>query len=158
MAIQRPRPLTRVRNGLTRPANWLQLVRFGAVGAVGYVVNLVVFSLCVHGAGLDYRLAAAVAFLVAVTNNFVLNRRWTFAGRESSTAFAAPRFLAVSLASFLLNLGLLQALVAVAAAPAVLAQAVAIGAATPLNFVGNKLWTFGRGERRDERAAEPSLP
>jgi len=34
----------RVHHGLRKPANWLQLLRFGAVGASGYVVNLAVFA------------------------------------------------------------------------------------------------------------------
>ena len=61
----------RVRHGVRKPQNWLQLVRFCGVGATGYVVNLAVFAACVHGAGIDYRLAAGIAFLVAVTNNFM---------------------------------------------------------------------------------------
>jgi putative flippase GtrA len=28
------------------------------------------------------------------------------------------------------------------------AQAISIIAATPLNFIGNKMWSFGRGVRR----------
>src|SRR4051794_11343770 len=35
----------RVRHGLRRPANWLQLVRFALVGASGYAVNLIVYAL-----------------------------------------------------------------------------------------------------------------
>ena len=39
------RKRTRMRHGLRKQANWLQLVRFGLVGASGYVVNLAVFAL-----------------------------------------------------------------------------------------------------------------
>ena len=42
-------PLLRVRHGMRHTHNWLQLVRFGAVGASGYVVNLAVFAVCVLG-------------------------------------------------------------------------------------------------------------
>ena len=38
---------TRVRHGLRRPHNWMQLVKFCAVGGSGYVVNLCVFAFCV---------------------------------------------------------------------------------------------------------------
>ena len=57
------------------PANWLQLIRFATVGASGYVVNLAVFTLAVHGAGFGYCVAATLAFIVALANNFVWNRR-----------------------------------------------------------------------------------
>ena len=46
--------------------------------ASGFVVNLVVYALFVHSIGVDYHVAAVVAWLVAVINNFVLNRHWTF--------------------------------------------------------------------------------
>ncbi|MDX6698983.1 MAG: hypothetical protein QOE65_2380 [Solirubrobacteraceae bacterium] len=132
----------RVRHGLRRPHNWLQLIRFGAVGASGYAVNLAVFAAGVHLAGLDYRLAATVAFLVAVTNNFVWNRHWTFDARDGHAGFQAARFFAVSLAAFAFNLLALWLLVEKAGMAEVPAQAIAIVLATPVSFAGNKLWSF----------------
>jgi putative flippase GtrA len=132
----------RVRHGLRRPGNWLQLVRFVAVGASGYVVNLATFTLCVHTANLDYRVAAVIAFLVALANNFVWNRHWTFDARAGHAGTQAFRFVVVSVAAFLVNLGVLELLVSVAGLPEVPAQALAIIAAMPCNFLGNKLWTF----------------
>lgn len=134
----------RVRAGLRKPGNWLQLMRFALVGASGYAVNLAVFSLAVHAGGLDYRLAATLAFLAAVSNNFVWNRRWTFDARHERMHFQAVRFFAVSVTAFLFGLVALEALVAGAGLAEVPAQAIAIAAATPLSFLGNKLWSFGR--------------
>ena len=138
----RGRRRARVRAGLRKPANWLQLVRFAAVGASGYVVNLVVFTLLVHAAGIDYKLAAVGAFVVALTNNFVWNRVWTFGASDGHAGFQAARFCIVSLAAFAFNLIVLFALVEWFGMAEVPAQAVAIAAATPLNFLGNKLWSF----------------
>jgi dolichol-phosphate mannosyltransferase len=132
----------RVGHGLRRPANWLQLVRFGLVGLSGYAVNLAVFTALVHGTQIDYRVAATAAFLVAVANNFLWNRTWTFRARDGHAGFQAARFLVVSVAAFLLNLVVLHLLVEVAGMAEVPAQAIAIAAATPLNFLGNKLWSF----------------
>jgi dolichol-phosphate mannosyltransferase len=117
-------------------------VRFATVGASGYVVNLAVFAALVHGAGVDYRVAATGAFLVALTNNFAWNRIWTFRARDGHAGFQAARFFVVSAAAFAFNLVVLYALVEGASAPEVPAQALAIAAATPLNFLGNKLWSF----------------
>jgi dolichol-phosphate mannosyltransferase len=139
---RRLRRRTRVGAGLRKPANWLQLVRFGAVGASGYAVNLIVFTLLVHAAGVDYLVAAVIAFLVALTNNFVWNRLWTFAGTDGHVGFQAARFCVVSLAAFGFNLVVLYTLVAGLGVSEVPAQALAIAAATPLNFIGNKLWSF----------------
>ncbi len=126
---------------LRRPATWLELVRFAVVGASGYVVNLAVFSVLV-ARGTDYRLAATGAFLVAVANNFAWNRRWTFRARGGHAGNQAARFLVVSVVAFLAGLGFLHALVDGAGLPEVPAQAIAIVAATPLSFLGNKLWSF----------------
>ena len=138
-----PLPLRhRVRHGLRRPHNWFQLVRFAAVGASGYVVNLATYTLCLHVAGLHYLAAGTVAFVVAVTNNFVWNRHWTFRARDGHAGFQAARFFAVSVAAFLFSLAMLELLVGGLGVHKVLAQAIAIVTATPLNFVGNKLWSF----------------
>ena len=72
----------RVRQGLRRQHNWVQLVKFCAVGASGYVVNLVVFTLAVKVLGLHHLVGATLAFVVAVTNNFMWNRHWTFGARR----------------------------------------------------------------------------
>ena len=56
----------RVRAGLTKPHNWVQLMKFCAVGASGYVVNLCVFAACVELLDLHHLVAATAAFVVAV--------------------------------------------------------------------------------------------
>jgi putative flippase GtrA len=132
----------RVRRGLRRPANWFQLVRFGTVGATGYLVNLAVFTAAVHQAGLGYALAATMAFVVAVANNFWWNRHWTFSARAGHAGFQAARFVTVSLAGLTLNLLALFAFIDGLGLERVPAQAIAILCATPITFIGNKLWTF----------------
>src|SRR3954447_20051271 len=132
---------TRVRRGLRHPPNWMQLVRFGLVGASGYVVNLVIYSICVHPLGIDYRLSAAIAWLVALGNNFLWNRHWTFKAGDGHAGHQGARFVVVSVLAFGLNLIVLQGLVGAGLAK-VPAQALAVLAATPANFLGNRLWTF----------------
>jgi putative flippase GtrA len=136
------RPHVRLLHGMRRPANWLQLVRFGLVGAVGFIVNLAVYSLFVHSVGVDYRVAAVAAWLVAVLNNFVMNRHWTFDARGGQVHFQALRFVVVSLVAFGFSLLLLTLLVEGAGMGKLPAQAIAVAASTPLNFLGNKLWSF----------------
>jgi putative flippase GtrA len=132
----------RVRLGVRHPANWLQLVRFAAVGATGYVVNLGVFTVCLHLLGIDYHLASVIAFVVSVINNFWWNRHWTFDARHAHALSQAARFFAVSLMAFGFQYAVLVLLVNDAGTTKVLAQAIAIAAATPLSFVGQKLWSF----------------
>ena len=133
--------LTRTRGALGRRHNWFQLAKFCAVGASGYVVNLVVFSLLVHGFGIHYLVAATCSFLVAVTNDYAWNRLWTFRGQRGHMAYQGLRFLVVSTCALAANLVILHVLVRVGLGE-VLAQALAIMLVTPLNFVGNKVWSF----------------
>ena len=132
----------RVRHGVRHPQNWLQLVRFAAVGATGYVVNLGVFTLCLHVLGIDYRVAAVVAFVVSVLNNFWWNRHWTFDARHVHALSQGVRFFTVSIVAFGFQYAVLITLVSDAGLSKVLAQALAIACATPLSFLGQKLWSF----------------
>jgi putative flippase GtrA len=136
------RPHMRLLHGMRRPGNWVQLVQFGVVGAIGFVVNIGVYALCVHSLGIDYHVSAAVAWLVAVANNFVLNRHWTFNAGDGRAHHQAARFLIVSLTAFAFSQLLLTLFVEVASIAKVPAQALAVGASMPLNFIGNKLWSF----------------
>lgn len=131
----------RVRAGTRELGNWWQLVRFAVVGASGYIVNLAVFAVLAEGLDLHHALAAVGAFCVAVANNFYWNRRWTFA-ESGAVPFQGARFFTVSLVGLAVNLAVLELLVGPAEAPPLLAQAVAVAVATPVNFIGNKLWTF----------------
>src|SRR5438477_10601030 len=114
----------RVRAGVRRTQNWLQLIRFATVGASGYVVNLVVFAGCVHLLGIDYHVSAVIAFVVSVLNNFWLNRHWTFGAKDEHAIFQGARFFAVSLVAFGLTYVVLVALVSGAGLPKVIAQAI----------------------------------
>jgi dolichol-phosphate mannosyltransferase len=135
----------RVRQGMRRPHNWLQLFKFCLVGGSGYVVNLAVFTAGVWGLGLHHLIAATLAFVVAVANNFWWNRHWTFGAKGGRARFQAPRFFAVSVLAFLVQAALLDALIVMVGMSELLAQAVSVAAATPLNFVGNKMWSFAAG-------------
>jgi putative flippase GtrA len=137
--------LSRARMGaaLRRRRNWEQLVKFCVVGATGYAVNLAVYTVLVTIFDIHYIPAAVCSFLVAVTNNYTWNRLWTFRAERGHVAYQGMRFLVVSTLALGANLLVLHLLVTVGL-DEVLAQAIAIVLVTPINFVGNKLWSFGR--------------
>jgi len=130
----------RARRALSAPHNWVQLAKFCVVGASGYVVNLAVFALLLD-AGLHYSVAAACSFLVAVTNNYMWNRLWTFRHQRGHVAYQGLRFLVVALVALAANELILAGFVALGLGK-VVAQAIAIALVTPINFIGNKLWSF----------------
>jgi putative flippase GtrA len=133
----------RVGQGLRRTHNWVQLMKFMAVGGSGYAVNIGVYALVHEALGIGHLRSATIAFVVAVFNNFWWNRHWTFSAKEGHAGFQAARFFAVSTGAFFFALGISQLLVSTTSLPDVVSQAISIVVATPLNFIGNKMWSFG---------------
>jgi putative flippase GtrA len=123
--------------------NWKQLGKFAIVGAVGYAINLAVYHTLLHR-GLHFLAAATCSFLVAVTSNYTLNRLWTFREQRGHIGVQGMRFFLVSLVALGGNLAILALLVKGAGVGKFWANAIAIVLVMPLNFVGNKLWSFRR--------------
>jgi putative flippase GtrA len=131
----------RIGRGTLKSENWVQLMRFGMVGASGYLVNLTVFALLAELLDVHHIPAAVGAFCVAVTNNFIWNRHWTFDAATGHAGFQAARFLTISVLALGVNLVILELLVSAGSAE-LPSQAIAVAVAMPFNFIGNKLWTF----------------
>ena len=102
------------------------------------------YTALLDGANLDYRLAATGSFIVAVTNNYLLNRLWTFRHSRGHFAFQGLRFFTVALLAYVGNLVILTILVELGVGQ-IVSQAIAIVLVTPANFIGNKLWSFRHG-------------
>jgi dolichol-phosphate mannosyltransferase len=132
----------RLRHGMRKPHNWIQLGKFLLVGLSGYVVNLAVFTFSLQVLSVHHIAAATIAFGVAVMNNFWWNRHWTFAAGGGHAGFQAARFFAVSVTAFLIQVAILELLITSAGMAKVPAQALSLVLATPVNFMGNKLWSF----------------
>jgi putative flippase GtrA len=126
---------------LRSPHNWIQLAKFGIVGVVGYGINLAVFAALL---GWGAHVAATISFVVSAANNYWWNRHWTFAHQRGHFAYQGARFYAVSGAAFAVNQLWLVLFIDVLDWRKVLSQAIAIVLVTPLNFIGNKLWSFRR--------------
>ncbi len=131
----------RVNRSLRDRENWEQLVKFCLVGASGYAVNLAIYAVLVKALDVHYVPAAIVSFLVAASSNYLWNRLWTFRGQRGDVFVQGFRFLVVSLVALGTNVVVLHLLVE-AGLGKIPAQAVAIVVVTPVNFVGNKLWSF----------------
>jgi len=124
---------------LRRWHNWIQLFKFGVVGASGFLINLAVYQSIL---GIGAHSAAAVSFVVAAASNYWWNRHWTFAGQKGSFTLQGARFYVVSLAAFAVNQIWLAVFLDWLGWGKLVSQALAIILVTPLNFLGNKLWSF----------------
>jgi putative flippase GtrA len=130
---------SRTSAALRRRHNWIQLVQFGIVGATGYVINLGVFAALLSWGA---HVAAAISFVVAAASNYWWNRHWTFVHQKSHIGAQGARFFIVSLAAFAVNQLWLVVFIDLMHWRKVVSQAIAIILVTPLNFLGNKLWSF----------------
>ncbi len=122
------------------PDNLRQLLRYCIVGGTGYLVNLVAFLIADRST--PYTVAFVIAFVLAATCNFSLNRAWTFRVSHGVPHHQYARFLTVSGVALCLDLAVLRALVEAGGMAKVPAAALAILVAMPVSFLGNKLWTF----------------
>jgi dolichol-phosphate mannosyltransferase len=120
-----------------------QFIRFSLVGSSGVLVNLAVYSGAIYLLSWHYLPAATLSFLVAMTNNFILNRYWTFKSHRNGQAGGQYfRYLMVTLFGYLVNMALLWAFIDGLHWHAVLSQLLAIMVTTLSNFLGSKLWAF----------------
>jgi putative flippase GtrA len=132
----------RVKAGVASGENWLQLIRFGVVGCSGFAVNTVTYALLLM-IPIDYKIALPIAYLAGVINNFTWNSRWTFTNeRETHTAVVGMKFLVVSAVAFGVNYGINVAFVHWTSLHKVPIEIISNILVIPVNFLGQKLWSF----------------
>jgi len=126
-----------------------QFVKFAVVGGIGTIVNLIVLKgslyvwdqLAVSTPFVVEAFASGLAFAVAVVNNYLLNRWWTF---RSKGSFGGEfvKFLIVSIAGLGLNELAFWVFRGQLGIGVLVSQCLAILCVLPFNFVVNKLWSF----------------
>jgi len=143
LATRLPPPARRFATS-SRIFTLVQFLMFSSVGAVGFVADTAAVyalrqSLGLYGAG-------AVAYGVAATVTWILNRLWTFRGKGSGPAHRQwARFLLVNLGGFVLNRGtyaVLVTFVPLCAAEPVWAVAAGAVAGMFLNFSLSRAMVF----------------
>ena len=130
---------------LTQRRGVRQFVKFGIVGASGFIVNLVIFTLLQHATPLDqqkahYTLNYSISFLSGGVSNYFLNRLWTF--RSSGHAFVQGlQFLCVSFIALAVGL-IVSHFIAPIWGPGHKTWFLATVSGIVVNFFVNKYWTF----------------
>jgi dolichol-phosphate mannosyltransferase len=122
-----------------------QFVKFGIVGASGFGVNLVVFTVLqrlipTHAQPLPYYIIYSISFLAGGVSNYYFNRIWTFRSTGHAVKEGA-QFLAVSVISLIVGL-IVSAIVAPYLGHGHKTWFVATVAGIFVNFFVNKYWTF----------------
>jgi len=121
-----------------------QMIKYALVGLSGTVINLAVLYTAVDFFGLFYLLGAGIAFIFAVSNNFFWNKRWTFHDKSHKYKEQYGKYIAVSLMSLVIGLGVLAFFVEIIGLWYMSAQVLTITIVGLNTFLWNKLWTFKR--------------
>ena len=134
---------------------WSQLAQFLAVGGLGSLVNLATLTALIRG-GIPTRAAVGAAIFTSMCFNFVLNRRFSFAGaqvRPWPRQFVA--FVGGSAVGAVINYGTAVWLLARAPRlPPQVAALIGIGVATAFNFLASRYLVFRSQHIRPDAGGE----
>ena len=127
----------------------IKFLKFGVVGASGFVIHGGLLYLLRDVVGINQFLANVIGFVAAASSNYVLNRVWTFRSRETQVGVEYLKFILVSVVGLGINTGSLWLLTRLIPAWSgegdwrfYILWAVAVGITTLWNFFGNMLFTF----------------
>lgn len=123
----------------------LQFIKFCIVGTLGMIIDIGFLNLLHKVFNLNVYFSATISFILAVINNFLLNRHWTFKGlkmKEKSPPRQFTFFVMVSIIGLGINLGIMWILIESFNLWYNWAKVIAILIVTLWNFLANKFWTF----------------
>jgi putative flippase GtrA len=133
-----------------RPSNKFieQFGRFFITGGLGTITNLVIFFLCADVSGLPEIPVSVACFLIAATQNYVINHKWSFGGNMADTPLSFNRwlkFICASLLGLAINITVMKTILLYFALPyKFIAQACGIICGMMANFTMSKLLVFRR--------------
>ncbi len=127
----------------------MELVKFCFVGLFGLTVDTTVLIALVEGFGVGHLLAASLAFGVAVSCNYFLNRFWTFRKKEVESLLGSFfSYVSVCGIGLLVRLLVMSLLLSSAFNSGekfyLLASFMGVATATIFNFIGSKVFAFAR--------------
>jgi dolichyl-phosphate beta-glucosyltransferase len=120
----------------------IKFIRYSVVGVLGTILDLLSIFIFVEFFGLNILLGAILAFLIASTNNFVFNKKWTFKNREKDTPHQYVKFTLVSIIGLTLTVISMFILSTILGIWYMLSKALTSLLVLSWNFFGNKKWTF----------------
>jgi putative flippase GtrA len=138
-----------------KPIRW---GKFYMVGAFGWVVQTAALTLLIHGFGVNYLLATAIAVEAAVLHNFLWHRRWTWVDRREHCGLASSllRFhLGNGLASIVGNLLFMRFFVGMLGWDPVPSNVISVALCSLINFVAADRFVFpSRAEIKLQQPAD----
>ncbi len=81
----------------------VQFVQFGVVGFGGMILDFFVTWLCKEKFIINKYISNTLGFCIAVSNNFLLNRYWTFNDLAQNVGVQFSKFAVVSVMGLIIN-------------------------------------------------------
>jgi len=120
-----------------------EFIRFAFVGLAGTFINIIILYSLTENFKIYYIISAILAFIIAVTFNFIFNKIWTFNEKiYNKVAKKYASFFLVSSSALLVNIFFLYIFTEFLGIYYIISQIIAIGISLMINFIGNKIWTF----------------
>jgi putative flippase GtrA len=130
-----------------------ELIKFGVTGGLGTITNLLIFFLLVDRAQLPATAVSVLCFLVAGTQNYVLNHLWSFRKHTVDMPVSVRKwaeFLLGSLLGLFVNILVMNFMLSHFELPyKFIAQACGIAAGMVLNFTISKFLIFKRRKEKN---------
>lgn len=124
------------------PSLLLQFLKFSFVGTTGLAVDFGITWFCKERLKWNKFLASSCGFSLAVINNYLLNRMWTFNNIHTAFASSFTKFVLVSLVGLGLNNLLLYLLHSLSKWPFYASKGLATAVVLVWNFSANYFFTF----------------
>lgn len=123
---------------------FMQFMRFAVVGVINTGIDYLIYWSLTRYVDFfeDEKIfATSIAFIVAATNSYFMNKFFTF--RDKSKEFGSQyiKFFVVSLIGFAINAGVFWLLLQTGLFD-IAAKVLTTGVVLSWNFIANKLWTF----------------
>jgi dolichol-phosphate mannosyltransferase len=127
-----------------------RFIKFGIVGASGFIVNTGFLWLFTEKVGLFYIISSVLAIALAMINNFIWNDLWTWRGIGEPGVRAIfirllKFILVASLAGYVGNLGVLWILTRYFHVYYMISNIFGMAVGTLINYFLNNYWTFKPG-------------
>lgn len=122
--------------------DFIKFFKFGLVGFSGLIIDFGVTWICKEKLKINKYLANTFGFLFAVSNNYLLNKYFTFNDTNSAIGTQFALFLGISIIGFLLNIGFLYLLQKNTKINFYVCKGIVTAVVIIWNFCANSYFTF----------------
>jgi putative flippase GtrA len=122
--------------------NFVPMIKFGFVGAIGLCIDFCITWVLKEKACANKYLSNSVGFVIAATNNYFLNKYFTFQNSNNQIVFQFFSFFGIALIGLGINLFLLYCLQTYTKLNFYFSKIIATSIVFIWNFTANTWFTF----------------